>query len=688
MPFHTALSTMSAAGKFAQTFRKRWRSSRLLVAFEWGGQGAVGRGSSVRSRRFRLFAVCLGVATMSLTGIGLGAPAPAFAVGSFSNAALADLALTYVGQWGGNATAGTPDAGSGQCRAFANAIVARVSGGTMRISYGANEFTALIANGVEQSVGSALKGDVIQWPASVGLHTAIVVSNLGGGNFDVVDSNMNYDEIVRHHTLNIGFRAGGRIFRLGQASAPTADGSFIRDTGNNATYRMAGGAPIYVSTWDVYGGPQPVNDLSPASISALPQYPRDGTYIRALPTGEIFRMAGGAPMYVSNWANLGVPPQPSIDVDKAAIDRAGSGYPYDHLRQTPVDMFLNARPSGAVYRVVSGHAYWVPTWADYGGTQPYVDVDEYPITHCYHVDCNPWGSLDTVSTTGGGVLVTGWAMDPNAADSLTIHVYADGSYVGAYPANKDRGDVESVFHRHQRNVGFASAVPLAAGTHQVCVYAINIGGGNSNTQLGCKSATAGASADQDTSLTAVLSRRSIVVGSTVIISGRLTAKGASTVAHKVTIWQRRVGSPTWTVSSQAVTSTSGTYSMALAPMATSSYRTTYSGDAITKASSSNTTTVAVAARITAGLSKKKAERKGRVWLSGVATPAHGGSSVFVQRYRSRAWVTVATVRLTSRSAYRWKVPTRKRGTFLYRVVLRSHPDHLAGVSEPKRLEVG
>ena len=53
----------------------------------------------------------LGVVVAVLVAlIGLGAP-PASAVGNYNNANIADRALSYVGQWGG------------QCRAFVNKVI-------------------------------------------------------------------------------------------------------------------------------------------------------------------------------------------------------------------------------------------------------------------------------------------------------------------------------------------------------------------------------------------------------------------------------------------------------------------------------------------------------------------------------------------------------------------------------------
>src|SRR5664280_2013964 len=52
--------------------------------------------------------------------------------------------------------------------------------------------------------------------------------------------------------------------------------------------------------------------------------PADGTFVSTSPRGEVYRIAGGAPLYVSNWAVFGGA-QPTTTVDAGDIDNAGAG---------------------------------------------------------------------------------------------------------------------------------------------------------------------------------------------------------------------------------------------------------------------------------------------------------------------------------------------------------------------------
>ena len=157
--------------------------------------------------------------------------------------------------------------------------------------------------------------------------------------------------------------------------APLRTGDFILDTGTFAVYRMAGGAPVYVSSWAPFGGPKPLRLLTSPQVAALPRFPAEGTFLVAAGSGAVYRVAGGAPVYVSSWVPFGGV-QPTVMVDGAAIDRAGAGGVFDHLRYRPAEgAFIRDASSWAVYRVVGGAPVYVSSWAPFGGVQPTVMVD-------------------------------------------------------------------------------------------------------------------------------------------------------------------------------------------------------------------------------------------------------------------------------------------------------------------------
>jgi hypothetical protein len=101
----------------------------------------------------------------------------------------------------------------------------------------------------------------------------------------------------------------------------------------------------------------------------------------------------------------------------------------------------------------------------------------------------PMGSLDSVTTTGSSLSVSGWAFDPDTpTDALTLHVYIDGRGTVIVGAN-DRPDIARAFPPAGGRHGFTFSAPVSAGSHLACVFAIDsVGQGHS--LLGCQRVTA------------------------------------------------------------------------------------------------------------------------------------------------------------------------------------------------------
>jgi len=159
------------------------------------------------------------------------------------------------------------------------------------------------------------------------------------------------------------------------------DGTFVSVNGDPAIFRIAGGAPLLVSTWDAFGGPQPVIEISQAQFDALNPVPANGTFLLTN-TGNIFRVAGGAPLTVSNWSLFGGP-QPAVAIDQWDIDNITD--PAAHLHTAPAD--------GTVVEGLPSATYWLfgggvraPTTAsstatavDDLGLAPFLQVASVPL---------------------------------------------------------------------------------------------------------------------------------------------------------------------------------------------------------------------------------------------------------------------------------------------------------------------
>ncbi len=97
---------------------------------------------------------------------------------------------------------------------------------------------------------------------------------------------------------------------------------------------------------------------------------------------------------------------------------------------------------------------------------------------------NPFGSLDSVRSSGAGIKVRGWAIDPDTKAPITVHLYIQGGGARAVLADVSRRDLIPIFGYGGAH-GFEATLPGGAGGHTVCAYGINRGAGAS-TLLGCR----------------------------------------------------------------------------------------------------------------------------------------------------------------------------------------------------------
>ncbi len=123
----------------------------------------------------------------------------------------------------------------GQCFLWVREVVKAAVGRTIGYDYHGGY---LQAGAIEVPLLSAKDGDIIQVtnPANtkgdadyVGLHTAIVLDNLGNGKFRAIDSNSNYDGIVRireqYNPAELSARSPGlvvRVYRIEGTPTPAA----------------------------------------------------------------------------------------------------------------------------------------------------------------------------------------------------------------------------------------------------------------------------------------------------------------------------------------------------------------------------------------------------------------------------------------------------------------------------------
>ncbi len=101
---------------------------------------------------------------------------------------------------------------------------------------------------------------------------------------------------------------------------------------------------------------------------------------------------------------------------------------------------------------------------------------------------DPFGVVDVVTASPGRVDISGWAIDPDTASPIQVHVYESGKGLALVAAGS-RPDVGAAFPGYGDTHGFSGSLAVEPGLRSVCAYAINGSGSGSNRLLGCRSVT-------------------------------------------------------------------------------------------------------------------------------------------------------------------------------------------------------
>jgi hypothetical protein len=163
------------------------------------------------------------------------------------------------------------------------------------------------------------------------------------------------------------------------------NGTFVQVSGTTSFWEIAGGAPLYVSDWSDVGGAQPYTVITQQEFYALNPVPADGTVVET-DTGAVYVVAGGAPMFVTSTSVFNPPPTPFL-VDGWDIVNAGN--PLSHLNPVPSNGTFLTTTIGQTYRVAGGAPIAVTNWTVFGGVQSSVLIDPWDIANIV----NPFAHL-------------------------------------------------------------------------------------------------------------------------------------------------------------------------------------------------------------------------------------------------------------------------------------------------------
>ena len=100
---------------------------------------------------------------------------------------------------------------------------------------------------------------------------------------------------------------------------------------------------------------------------------------------------------------------------------------------------------------------------------------------------DPFGAV-VLTPTVTGVHISGWVIDPDTADPVSVRVKAGATQVARITADAERADLATTYPAYGTRHGFDSDVTLSPGDHEVCVATNNVGPGV-NSFLGCTAVT-------------------------------------------------------------------------------------------------------------------------------------------------------------------------------------------------------
>ncbi|CAB4323123.1 MAG: hypothetical protein F2520_04335 [Actinobacteria bacterium] len=102
------------------------------------------------------------------------------------------------------------------------------------------------------------------------------------------------------------------------------------------------------------------------------------------------------------------------------------------------------------------------------------------------VAASPIGNLEFANRGFGGVILGGWAIDPDTVAPINLRVTVTGEPAKTFRAADSRPDVGVAYPGYGENHGFLVYVAIPAAPTTVCVQLINVGAPMPNSTLSCR----------------------------------------------------------------------------------------------------------------------------------------------------------------------------------------------------------
>jgi hypothetical protein len=368
-----------------------------------------------------------------------------------------------------------------------------------------------VAHGAADAVDNALStqfksagvnhGFSVTFPVTEGTHRVCLQAfNLGQGSNTVPKC---FDP------LKVNFSPTGSVTALGQVPGGITIGGYALDpdttTATSVSVSGAAGTTLGRFQANGAGGPKPGHAFSGTIIlpgRALTPGPRTfcvlarnlGKYgeDRSIgcrtanfnwnPTASVTAaVQQGANAVVTGWAS---DPDTTAPITvRTTVDGKAAG--------SVVANGTGAAHSGHLFRASITVPSGKHTVCAIGVNTKYGSGDSAPSCTTVTMNLDPYGAFESVARAANGgsnIVAKGWAIDPETTDPINVQVSVDGT-VSTVKANVSRPDVASAHPGAGALHGFLTNISelTTDGEHNVCVSAVNVGGGSKATvPLGCK----------------------------------------------------------------------------------------------------------------------------------------------------------------------------------------------------------
>ncbi|HET6209303.1 MAG TPA: hypothetical protein VFD94_02910, partial [Jatrophihabitans sp.] len=174
-----------------------------------------------------------------------------------------------------------------------------------------------------------------------------------------------------------------------------------------------------------------------------------------------------------------------------------TGTATDPNSSTPVVVsgYLDGKPAGTTTAAGAGHGYSIALPVGEGSHTVCLYAINLGLGNNTRLGCqsllirnNPLGALESAGQVPAGVQVSGYALDLNTSTPITVWAFLDGHYVTRSVASISRPDLAARYPGAGIDHGYSMLLTPSAGSHRVCLWAINVGPGT-NVQLGCRTLT-------------------------------------------------------------------------------------------------------------------------------------------------------------------------------------------------------